>query len=566
MKLKRILAMSFAASALVFTSCSNDELEGGDLNPAESGKGFISVAFTTNTNSSRAAVDDNNNGDGHGNTEDSGHHTYGTEAENKITSVMIIGIGTNPANSFSKYYASVDVSDATGDFSMSGTGSSAIYSTQAIEVSADTYTVNVIVNPSSEIINLSPSQIEAYAFSGGTLADALEKVIGTSASPAFMMSGKESSTITVNATNSTAATAATGDAVEVERVVAKIAFRPTTCTKYADGTDCTPAPTAPNIYPVKVTFKKGTLNTTTNITTWETVTKTWYVKLEKYALVNLNKQNYAIRHTTDDFTDATKVKIGKGSLQAGEWLVDPLSFTKNSADPTAAGWNGNTYFFNSLADVTTATVTGTDAALTPYFFTMPDGTNNDTGNVSSDHNGINYIGTPLSYCFENAVTTTKQTLGLSTGIAIQAKLYKDADCTAAIEENLYRYAGNYYTALTDLEAAYKDDPTYGEGKLTGKTDVELEALGIEHFVGGKCYYYTSQIKHFDNGDNTTVGVMEFAIMRNNIYSLAVESIGEIGTSSLTPYTPGTPDEEPKTYIKVQAKILPWIVRFNNIKF
>lgn len=565
MKLKRILAMSFAASALVFTSCSNDELENGDLNPTESGKGYISVSFTTNTNSSRA-VDDNNDGDDHGSIEDSGHHTYGTEAENKITSVMIIGIGTNPTNSFSKYYASVDVSDATGDFSVSGTGSNAIYSTQAIEVAADTYTVNVIVNPSSEIINLSPSQIEAYAFSGETLAAALEKVIGTSTNPAFMMSGKESSSITVAATNNTAANAATGNAVEVERVVAKIAFRPTTCTKYADGSDCTSAPTTPNIYPVKVTFKKGTLNTTTNITTWETVNKTWYVKLEKYALVNLNKKNYAIRHTTADFTDETKVKIGKGSLQAGEWLVDPLSFAKNAENPAAEDWNGNTYFFNCLANVTTATVTGTDDALAPYFFGMPDGTNDDKTEVSSDHNGINYIGTPLSYCFENAVTTNKQTLGLSTGIAIQAKLYQDADCSTAIDENLYRYAGNYYTSLTDIENAYKDDSVYGTGKLTGKTDVELEALGIEHFVGGKCYYYTSQIKHFDDGDNTTVGVMEFAIMRNNIYSLAVESIGEIGTSSLTPYTPGTPDEEPKTYIKVSAKILPWIVRFNNIKF
>lgn len=554
--------MSFAASALVFTSCSNDELENGELNPAESGKGYISVSFTTNTNSSRA-VDDTNNGDQDGDAEDSGHHTYGTEAENKITSVMIIGIGTNPANSFSKYYASVDVSDATGDFSVSGTGTNAIYSTQAIEVSADTYTVNVIVNPSSEIINLSPSQIEAYAFSGGTLAAALEKVIGTSENPAFMMSGKESSTIEVESTNNTADNAATGDAVEVERVVAKIAFRPTTCTKYADGTDCESAPTTPNIYPVKVTFKKGTLNTTTNITTWETVTKTWYVKLEKYALVNLNKKNYAIRHTTADFTD---IKIGEGSLEAGEWLVDPFTVNKNAENPAAATFNGSTYFFNSLAEVTTATVSGTDAAVAPYFFGMPDGSNNETGEVSSAHNGINYIGTPLSYCFENAVTTDKQTLGLSTGIAIQAKLYKDADCTAAIEEDLYRYAGNYYTSLTDIENAYKDDAVYGTGKLTGKTDVELEALGIEHFAGGKCYYYTSQIKHFDDGDNTHMGVMEFAIMRNNIYSLAVESIGEIGTSSLTPYTPGTPDEEPKTYIKVSAKILPWIVRFNNIKF
>ena len=563
MKLKNILAMSFAASALVFTSCSDDELQGGDINPSESGKGYISVAFTTNTNSSRA-VDDDNTGDSHDSTEDSGHHTYGTEAENKITSVMVIGIGSNPANSFSKYYATVNVNDSTGNFYASGTGSNALYSPQAIEVAADTYEVNVIVNPSSEIINLSPSQIKEYAFSGGTLKDALEKVIGTSATPAFMMSGKQSSTITVATSNNTPGNPATGDAVEVERVVAKIAFRPTICTMYADSTACesASAPTSPNIYPIRFTRHIGTTNADSTVS-WRDTTETWYVKLEKYALVNLNKKNFAIRHTTADFAN---IKIGEGSLQANEYIVDPFTVTKNGLT-VDANFDGGTYFFNSLKDVTDATVTDTNDALSPYFFTMPDdGSRNDSTVVSTDHNGINYIGTPLSYCFENAVKSEQQKLGLSTGIAFQAKLYKDKDCTAAIDHDLYRYAGNFYTAITDLENAYKNDTIYGTGKLVGKTDVELEALGIEHFEGGKCYYYTSQIKHYDNGDNTTVGIMEFAIMRNNIYSLAVESIGEIGASSLKPYTPDTNDEKPKTYIKVQAKILPWIVRFNNIKF
>lgn len=548
MKFKKIFALGFAASALVFASCSNDELEGGDLNPTESGKGYLTVAFATNTNSSRAVVDDNT-GDGDGSSEDSNHHLVGTEAENKVNSVLIIGIAENPANSFTQYYNSLDATPSTGEFDKTGD----LYSTKAIEVAQDKYTVNVIVNPSSEILNMSVQEINHKTFTAETLDAALTKVIGKAEAPSFMMSGRESRTITVDANTTEENPATSTEPVEVERVVAKISFRPTTIEEGGQ----------PNVYPVKFTMK--TTDQKTGVTTVEE--KIWYVQLQKYALVNLSKELYAIRHITKNSFSAI---IAGGTLLPSYYLVDPKSVAKNSEDLTPIEvngkvqiWNnGSTYFWQTLAEVTEESAKDVPAA---YFKDIPDGNGNQPG-TPIIHDGEMYktVGTPLSYCFENSVIYNKQVLGLSTGIAFMAKIYENKECTKDLTTELYKYAGNIYTSLTDLENAYSADPAFKN--LASKTDAELEELGIAHYKGGKCYYYTSQIKHYDDGDNTTRGVMEFAIMRNNIYSLAVESIDNIGDATLKPFTPDIPDEEPKSYLKVQAKILPWIVRFNNIKF
>ena len=78
-------------------------------------------------------------------------------------------------------------------------------------------------------------------------------------------------------------------------------------------------------------------------------------------------------------------------------------------------------------------------------------------------------------------------------------------------------------------------------------------------------FYTSEIKHFDNGDNSKMGYMEYAIMRNNIYSIAIKDIRFIGDPYLDP-TPGTPNESGKTALDIEVQIVPWIVRYNDIEF
>lgn len=55
-----------------------------------------------------------------------------------------------------------------------------------------------------------------------------------------------------------------------------------------------------------------------------------------------------------------------------------------------------------------------------------------------------------------------------------------------------------------------------------------------------------------------MGVMEFAIVRNNIYRLLVTNISGLG-SGTTEIDPEKPDEY-EAYLKMDFNVLPWIVR------
>ena len=77
-----------------------------------------------------------------------------------------------------------------------------------------------------------------------------------------------------------------------------------------------------------------------------------------------------------------------------------------------------------------------------------------------------------------------------------------------------------------------------------------------------------------------MGIMEFAVVRNNVYKLAVNSINRFGHP--TPPDPSNPDPDPEPdpdpvdpddpdesvnyYFNVTVKVLPWTVRINNIEF
>ena len=63
--------------------------------------------------------------------------------------------------------------------------------------------------------------------------------------------------------------------------------------------------------------------------------------------------------------------------------------------------------------------------------------------------------------------------------------------------------------------------------------------------------------------------MEFAVVRNNVYKLAVTNISRLGHPRISdndPATPGpaTPDERGDIYLTVSVDVLPWVVRVNNI--
>lgn len=88
---------------------------------------------------------------------------------------------------------------------------------------------------------------------------------------------------------------------------------------------------------------------------------------------------------------------------------------------------------------------------------------------------------------------------------------------------------------------------------------------------GYYFYYYYWNRHNDNSRALIMGPMEFAVVRNNVYKLAVTSIRRlghprIGDNDPDKPTPETPDEKGDVYLTVDVQVLPWVVRINNIEF
>lgn len=93
----------------------------------------------------------------------------------------------------------------------------------------------------------------------------------------------------------------------------------------------------------------------------------------------------------------------------------------------------------------------------------------------------------------------------------------------------------------------------------------FEDFGISYYNGGKSYH-KFWIRHDNNGNNNVMGVMEFCIVRNNVYQLDVTGVRDLGDP--LPYTPGkddpdNPDESGEVSILVNIYVKNWVVRSNG---
>src|SRR5699024_6380891 len=95
-----------------------------------------------------------------------------------------------------------------------------------------------------------------------------------------------------------------------------------------------------------------------------------------------------------------------------------------------------------------------------------------------------------------------------------------------------------------FEQNYKDELGKAENE---NTDTEHD-IKISSNNTIECYY-PYWIRHGNNGKDKEMGIMEFGIVRNNIYKLSVSTIKNFGPLELTP---GTPDENTQNYIKVEV--------------
>ena len=139
-----------------------------------------------------------------------------------------------------------------------------------------------------------------------------------------------------------------------------------------------------------------------------------------------------------------------------------------------------------------------------------DNSNLEYGFLSYTHEHINKAVAPTWNGTDGKVVT---------GLVFKAQ-YQHKGFTEG--KTFYVYRDKFYQTMDDIKTEYS--------KITldeNASPADCWKLGISKYVDGICYY-TYWIKHANDGDNTKVSPMEYAIVRNNIYQLNVTSVAGPG--------------------------------------
>ena len=288
------------------------------------------------------------------------------------------------------------------------------------------------------------------------------------------------------------------------------------------------------------------------------------------ALINQSKAHYMFRRVTAG-SEATSTGAVVGGVEIPtNWVVDTDWSNKVAGNFDAQLSDPSNWHWTSLASLTT----------------------ND-----------NYDGDYKIWCYakENTIPgTTAQKHNVSTGVVFKGELAAGETASDAVKtamaagERIYVFNNVLYGAWSDVEAAAKagTDPTLQAAYNQAATGVAADAeptgaaAAAAGFTGyspknGTYYvYYYYWNRHNDNLDPYTMGTMEFAVVRNNVYKLAVDKIKRFGHPTPPdptnpdpdpepdpdPVDPDDPDESVNYYFNVTVKVLPWTVRINNIEF
>ena len=270
------------------------------------------------------------------------------------------------------------------------------------------------------------------------------------------------------------------------------------------------------------------------------------VSFDGYYIVNLPKYYYSYRHT------AVLTSMSEPSWNINENFGDVRDVNGYVVDP---------YFFRKNVDA--SKFTNADKYYEHYFgdYSNPDAISWTSFLLAGETPQYN-----TAYCLENCMLAPVQKNGYSTGVIFRARLepYNNVYHLAAdgslelvtdkkkYPEVLYYCNYNFYDSAEALAAAI------GLSTISG-TDLDVyQARKYEKGDDGYRCYYAYWIRHLDNFKSTSMGVMEFGVVRNNLYRMLITNVSGLGYQVL-PVDPDTPDEG-ETYLKVVLNVKPWIVR------
>lgn len=304
-----------------------------------------------------------------------------------------------------------------------------------------------------------------------------------------------------------------------------------------------------------------------------------YVTITDLALINEAKNFYLLPRVADSNADgnaATEKITILGKETPDNWVISPTT---------------QEYFYQLTETYNPAT----DAKFTSV------STLNEACNTNDWKPGTNNYKI-WRYTTENTIpSVAAQKRGISTGVIFRGEISgvegKALDGSIKSGKAIYAHDGIMYGNLDSLMTYVSRHPRSGVSidfqttfnitlDLSVLTTPELilsylESHGIEDLDGstplfsvykpdekdGKYYvYYYYYNRHNDNHNNTLMGPMEFATVRNNVYKLQITNILKWGKPADQPDDSTDDDENPEVYFRVQVEVLPWVVRVNNIEF
>lgn len=270
------------------------------------------------------------------------------------------------------------------------------------------------------------------------------------------------------------------------------------------------------------------------------------VTLDGYYIVNLAKYYYSYRHTavlTNLTEPVWNISEHFGNVNdVNGYVIDPNFFKKSIS--AVEFTNSDKYYEHFYGDYS-------NPQAVQWTAFKPVG---DTPQYNT------------TYCLENCALAPAQKNGYSTGVVFRAKMepannvyHLSANGTLELltdksryPEVLYYFNHNFYDSTAALAKAIN---------VPAVTESEIEMNQVKKFEkdddGYRCYY-TYWIRHLDNYKATQMGVMEFGIVRNNLYRMMITNVSGLGFNE-APVDPDTPDEG-ETYLKVVLNVKPWIVR------
>lgn len=272
-------------------------------------------------------------------------------------------------------------------------------------------------------------------------------------------------------------------------------------------------------------------------------TKYASIKLDGYFIVNVPKYFYTYRHTAV-----------LTSMNEPDWNL--MTHFGNVSDVN--GYVIDPYFFKKSIDA--SNFTNADK----YYENYAGGYSNPNQIQWSSFNAVSQ--TPnykTAYCLENCSLLPAQKNGYSTGVLFKAimepqnnvyHLGSSGNMELITDKNLYPevlyfFQRKFYDSAEALAAAVS---------ATGSPSNKYQARKFEKTDDGYRCYYKYWVRHLDNNKPTEMGVMEFAIVRNNLYRMLITGVSDLGDEG-PEIIPDTPDEG-DTYLKVVLNVKPWIVR------